>query len=422
MRKLLIGILVLISANVFSQIDLIDVSYDKDKFKSILEVSKNEDKLIFIYFTSKGCGPCKVFEKKVFTDSDVINLFSNNFINAKVNWQNKKPFLNKKYSINGFPQFVFIDHRGKIVHHMRYYMEKEEFLKVGKQALSENDNLLAWKKQIENGNYSYELVSKYLKTLLRPSNFKDKEFKCESQTILNKYFETQDSSDWINESNWLLIKDYVANPHSEQFKYLRNKYEQFVDRYGKIEIDKYVFKTWESYTSGCTNCSDRFKLANEEIIQINFQPIRAVWERKPAWDTYDEIVTEQRKGKEERDFSKIDSLRYELYKKANQPFKEHYYLYSSYQINDWTWNMYMYAQKNNDIDILEDCCEWLEKIIDITEYFEIFDTYSHVLAALNKKDTALEMQKRALKMAELSKESGKVIQRINRRITKLEGI
>ncbi|MCT4587692.1 MAG: thioredoxin family protein [Carboxylicivirga sp.] len=420
MRKLIIGFLWLISASVYCQIDFVDLSYNKNRFKSLLQESEKENKLIFIYFTSKGCGPCKSFEKKVFTDTTVINLFVNNFINAKVNWENKQPFLNKKYLINGFPQFVFVDHKGKVVHHMRYYMEKEEFLQVGEQALSENDNFIAWKSQIENDNYSYEVVSKYLRAIERPRSFMDSDFKCESQNILDKYFATQDRSTWIEACNWLLIKNFVANPHSEQFEYLISQYEQFTDRYGKIEIDQYIFNVWSAYTSGCTTCSDRFKLANEEILKIDFPPIRAVWERKPAMEIYDEIYKEQRKTKEECNHSKLDSLRLEFYRKINKPLKEHYYLYSAYQINDWTRNVYQYAKENDDKAVLIDCCVWMEKLSEITRYFEVFDTYSHILSALGENDKALEMQKCALVFAQRSKESDRIIQRINKRINVLQ--
>ncbi|NJO87999.1 MAG: hypothetical protein HC831_02815 [Chloroflexia bacterium] len=125
--------------------------------------------------------------------------------------------------------------------------------------------------------------------------------------------------------------------------------------------------------------------------------------------------------KENNNFKK-DSLINELFYSIKQPFNDYYYLYPPEQINDWTWIVYEYGKKSNNEEILISASEWMKKLVTVTQYFEAFDTYSHILSALNENEEALEMQKKALKMAELSKESEEIIQRLKNRLIELDKI
>lgn len=396
-----------------AQLKLKDITNDKTVFDSVLNEGKKQDKLVFIYFTAQWCIPCKQFEREVFTNDSVMDFYSKNFINTEVIWVKQKPFLNEKYDINGFPQFLFINQAGEVIHHGRYYMDKQEFLKVGRQAISRDDNMRGWQQRIHSGDYSYDIVAKYLNTLERPSKFQDSGFKCEAQKVLDNYFSTQDSNLWINKRNWFLTRIYISNPHSPQFEYVMRHFEQYVKEYSKMEVDRYIFDTWESYTSGCMDCSDRYKNANIEIKQIDFPPVKAIVERKSAWRIFDVVQHEECTQKK-------DSLALQLYLAMKQPFTDFYYLYPAYQINDWTWYMFEFGDKTRDTLLLRTACVWMDKLSGITDYFEVFDTYSHLLSAIGDHAKALQMEEEALKFAMKSNETEQIINRINDRINKLK--
>jgi len=111
----------------------------------LLSLSSQQNKPVFVYFTSEGCGPCKKMEKEVFSDSNVINHMQSNFILAKskIIFKNSdtggmkakdykeanKDLLkvNKKYKVEFYPTFIILldsDEKSRA----KGFMTKEEFL------------------------------------------------------------------------------------------------------------------------------------------------------------------------------------------------------------------------------------------------------------------------------------------------------
>ena len=59
------------------------VNFHELPFDDLLSQAKKEDKLIFIDAYTTWCGPCKMMDAKVFSDSQVAQAFNERFINAK---------------------------------------------------------------------------------------------------------------------------------------------------------------------------------------------------------------------------------------------------------------------------------------------------------------------------------------------------
>lgn len=111
-----------------------------------------ENKLIFVDCYTDWCGPCKWMDKNVFTAAPVASFYNTNFINAKIDMEKGEGIeLRKKYAIQSFPTFLFVNSKGEVVHRTGSRMPIEEFLEEGKKAADPSKNLSFLNKKYEEG-------------------------------------------------------------------------------------------------------------------------------------------------------------------------------------------------------------------------------------------------------------------------------
>ncbi len=106
-----------------------------------MELSKEEEKPLFVYIYSTHCGWCRRFNKATLQDTSVVRILSENFIVSRPNTSStkKQGFKGKKaterqlaamFAVRGVPSSVFLDSNGKLITKLPGFMPPDVFKKV----------------------------------------------------------------------------------------------------------------------------------------------------------------------------------------------------------------------------------------------------------------------------------------------------
>jgi len=99
---------------------------------SIIAKAMEEKKPAIIDFYAEWCAPCRIMDKEVFTDPEVVAV-SRNVVAVRLDLSREQPFheeVLRKYQVRGIPTVVFINREGLEEKRLRinYHVGKSEFL------------------------------------------------------------------------------------------------------------------------------------------------------------------------------------------------------------------------------------------------------------------------------------------------------
>jgi len=132
-------------------------------FEEAKEVARQSGKLIFVDAFTTWCGPCKRMSKNIFPQEKVGSFYNESFVNLKLDMEKGEGRdFQRKYRVNAFPTFLFIDHNGKTVHRVTGGMDADNFVRLGNLAASKGDVSNTMDKDYEEGNRDPEFMAKYI--------------------------------------------------------------------------------------------------------------------------------------------------------------------------------------------------------------------------------------------------------------------
>lgn len=140
MKKFIYLSIIVLSAGLLTSAALPDknpsevgIQFFKGSWKAALAKAKKENKLIFLDANASWCRPCKLMEKRTFSDVAVGKFYNERFINVKMDMEKGEGIeLSKKLGIRAYPTLFFIDGKGNVVKKSVGYLGTEDFLKLGK--------------------------------------------------------------------------------------------------------------------------------------------------------------------------------------------------------------------------------------------------------------------------------------------------
>ena len=204
----------------------------------IVKKAIDENKLIFVDCYTSWCGPCKKLAQTVFIDEEVGNYFNKHFVNVKYDMEKDSAGiqLNKKHRITAYPTLLFIDPETEdVIHKVFGFLEKEQLLDVGEQAMNPKENLKKLEFRFVQGDRNQEFLKNYA-TALKLAGEKNKQ-----NEILRIYLNHLPIKDFAKKENWVLLNKLGLHSFSKVVKNMVDSLDYAYQIVGKEELNQYLF-------------------------------------------------------------------------------------------------------------------------------------------------------------------------------------
>jgi thiol-disulfide isomerase/thioredoxin len=208
-----------------------EIYFETGNLASVFEKAKKENKLVFVDAYTTWCGPCKWMAKNVFTDSVAASYFNRNFVNYKLDMEKGEGLdFGKKYNVNCYPNLLFIDANGEMVHRGAGSMATKDFIEFAGQSLNPASNFTAVKKDLEQKGLNDQTIVPYVQLLsgacLDPSQ------------QISTFLTNNKKEDLLKRSNWTLLRDYITDYQNPSIQYFITNLPAFEAKYGKDTVHR----------------------------------------------------------------------------------------------------------------------------------------------------------------------------------------
>ena len=375
-----------------------EIKFETSSFEEVKAKAKKENKLIFVDAYTTWCGPCKWMAKSVFTNDTVADYFNANFIATKIDMEKGEGIeFRKKYQVFCFPNLLFINGDGEVIHRRGGGMPPANFIAFAKEAQGTTNTYQAYAKEYETKKTDAQFLTNYLAYLSKTCMPYD--------DIVASYFETQSLDQLNTRANWNMFFNYVKSYNSKAFNYVGNNIETFYKQYTKDSVDlklkDVLYKSGQKAVFEKRNADSSYNafkvdiakfpadITNNVIFHLDLDKFSA----KKDWNSYGELL-----------LSKGD-----LY-------------LTSKEFNGIAWKAY---ENVDNPKVLEKTILWLKKYMDEnqnnpkTSLYAEYDTYASVLYKLKLKNEALAAANEALKRGKASNQDIEDTEKLIENIKKL---
>jgi thioredoxin-related protein len=361
------------------------IIFQKTTFADIKKKAQVENKLIFVDAFTTWCGPCKYMAKNIFTNDTVADFYNTNFVNAKIDMEKGEGIeLAKLYEVNCYPNLLFIDGNGKLVHRIAGAMPAQSFIELGKTALSGKETYLDYQSKYNADKNNTTNLFNYIRAM---------SMSCmEAEPQVKQYFSMQKDEDLLSDQNWQMIQEHTGDLQSREFLYVMNNRRAFEEKYtSKVVSDKINNVHYATLMSQIRSKSFDEKKYSETKEQISkqstsetpiilFETDAALYQSKKNWKAYGDLVSEN---------------------------TEKYFSTNADRLNSIAWTVF---ENINDKSVLEKAESWAKKSVELEEGYANTDTYANLLFKNGKKEEALKAANQSIDLAKaagLSKEDYK---------------
>ena len=348
---------------------------DKDFYAAVLQ-SKVEKKPIVLMLYATWCAHCNKMKNEIFTDTDVINYYSKNFICVAIDAESQngidlKNRFKSKFKVKFYPTFSFLDSDENVLNCISGESKKEDFLNEAKNALIPEKQFTTFKNAYLNDVSNPENCLKYI-TAVRKAGL-------DATEITEKYLQTKAEKDWFTEQNWKIIANGINNIDSYEIKFVNSHKDEFAKVSSLVRVEKkLVFVT-----------SDNLKPLvdlNDTINYYKLKPIAASFKIR-----------------------KVDSLlfKYDLQLYENNKNWKNYKATSKNSIEKFAWKdsntlievASFYLNFITDKSSLDDAISWTKQALTLGETLDKYTLLSKLYLAEKDRINALEYAKKGKETA-----------------------
>lgn len=349
------------------------ITFETGNLASVFEKAKKENKLIFVDAFTTWCGPCKHMAKHVFTNDTVADYYNSNFINLKLDMEKGEGLaFATKYDVRCYPNLMFIDANGNVVHRIAGSMPNAEFIAFGKTTKTPEKTFGALKTQYERAALNESNVNSYIQLLMN----------CcldPSEKALN-YIRNVKEEELLKRTNWLVMRDFVYDHESREIKYFLKNITTFEKTFGKDTVEQKLEQLGKSYFSKYTR-AEKFDEAGYEFAKKEFTALNWPNAKKSMFDADMDA------------FKRFDKSKY--YETAASEFLK-YYNNDANELNSMAWDFY---EQVTDKKQLQAAAAMAKRACEINANYANLDTYAAVLYKAGENKEAEIQANRAIEKA-----------------------
>lgn len=352
------------------------IQFNKDaKWADVLAKAQKEDKLIFMDAFATWCGPCKMMDKDVFTQSEIGDFFNKNFINVKFDMEKGEGLnLAQQYAVMAYPTFLFIDGSGKVMHRVVGYFEPDALLEVGNIALDPANRLAGLEARFDAGERDPQFVTELLAVFENAMHPRAEE-------VVNIYLTAQ--SDWSTPENMDMIVNNLKSTNSKLFDYVVKNHNEFEDTYGKYQMIGLL----------------QGVILNEAFVGATEMPsleeLRAAFFAKAPSPLADKLylMTKMSFYRMQQDMENYAGATIEYY----QQFPSN----DSQELNEQAWSFFVSVENKA---YLKEALKWAQKSVELDSQYANNDTLASLYFKLGDKKNAMKTAEKAIELAKASGE------------------
>lgn len=366
------------------------INFELNSWAEIKHKARNQKKLIFLDAYTSWCGPCKWMAKNIFTNDTVADFYNSNFICAKFDMEKGEGLeLAKTYEIKSYPTLLYLTSEGELVHRTCGSREAKIFVSDAENALSQENQLRACAEKFESGKTDSKFMLEYLDMLSKACLEYGKE--------LDTYFMLQKNSDLSSEGNWNIIKNYTKNIDAREFQYLQTNKEEFMNRYGKTEVEDKIADIYKANLQTFKGDISIYNELKEKVRSLNLK-------------NSEEILLDA----DVKMYARINNWG-EYARAADEYISK--YAYDDYNIlNNIAWKFY---ENITDKALLEKAVSWAKRSIELKDAYFNNDTYAALLFKIGKREEALKAAEKAISKANESGEDSSYTQELLNKIKEM---
>jgi len=202
-------------------------------FENAIQSSKKDKKPVLLFLYATWCSHCNKMKKEVFTTAEVSNFIAKNFVAVAVDAEKSEGIeLKKKYPINAFPAFYFIDSDGQILYGLSGELTPPEFISEAASAQIQEKQIPFLEKQFNNDYKNPDKCYAYITAL--------KKARLDVAVPTRKYLSTQTNEQLVTETNWRIIANGVSDIESREFQYVLKNQPAFAKVASPVRVEKKI--------------------------------------------------------------------------------------------------------------------------------------------------------------------------------------
>ena len=370
--KLLIFLLSLtLSLSLFAQDR--EIEFRNLSFDEALTAAEKENKPLFMDCYTVWCGPCKWMAAHIFTNNEVADYYNENFVCVKFDMEKGEGVeIAKEFKIRAYPTLLFINADRKLVmKQIGAPRDPEPYIDLGKNARSEDYNLLALDENLDENRDDPSYMVKYFEVMSGAGMVE--------QEVVDRYFTETPKSDWLIEENVEILTHIEHDIESEIFQDLIARSEDYIAV--NPDIEKVI-----GYSIQRALMNQLF--SREEDAKEAYE---ALLKKVKALDF---------PGKGETLFT-VESM--DMRRKGPEAYMD----FCMNKVNPHLWNnatelnsvAWYFFENTEDPEKLQKAEEWAARSVSLERSHHSLDTYANLLFVNGKYEKALKMENEALDKA-----------------------